>query len=63
MSLVVSRSDVLRLAQIVRAETGNQVQDNNFIMLESRIRVHLSKLGIKTMNEYWEYFEENGKKE
>lgn len=59
MQIIVGRSDIHRLAQIVREETGNQVQDKNFMMLESRIKVHLGKLGFKTMSEYWNYFEKN----
>ncbi|MGE4133263.1 MAG: CheR family methyltransferase [Bdellovibrionales bacterium] len=53
----VARQDIERLAEIVREETGNQVMEKNFSMIESRIRAHLGRLGIEDMQAYWDYFE------
>lgn len=63
MLVLLTQSDILKLAQIVREETGNQVQEKNFPMLESRMRSHVLKLGIKSMEEYWKYFQSNEKTE
>lgn len=57
------KSDILKLAQIVREETGNQVQEKNYPMLESRMRNHLLKLGVSSLAEYWQYFSQNEKQE
>lgn len=59
----IDTKDLHRLAQIVREETGNQVQEKNFSMLESRIRNHTLKLGVNSMEEYWTYFSENEEQE
>jgi chemotaxis protein methyltransferase CheR len=53
---LLDRSDLERLAQIVRDETGNQVQEKNFSMLSSRLQGRLIKLGLSTMEEYWKHF-------
>lgn len=55
----LSSDDLNRLAQIVREVTGNQVQEKNFSMLESRIRSHIIQLGLNTMSEYWDHFKQN----
>ncbi|RYZ69089.1 MAG: response regulator [Proteobacteria bacterium] len=59
MLVPISPGDIVKLAQVVREETGNQVVEKNFSMLESRIRSHLLKLGIKSMSDYWEHFRLN----
>jgi chemotaxis protein methyltransferase CheR len=59
MLFPISQEDILRLAQVVREETGNQVQNKNFSMLEARMRTHVTKLKFKTMSEYWTYFQTN----
>lgn len=59
MLATLSQADFKRLAQIVRDETGNHVQEKHFSMLESRIRGHLIKLGLRTMEEYWNHFQTN----
>lgn len=59
----LSKNDIQRLAQIVREETGNHVQEKNFPMLESRIRSHILKLGLQSMEDYWYYFQANEKTE
>lgn len=59
----MTNSDLHRLAEIVRQETGNLVQEKNYPMLESRIRGHLLKLQIKNISEYWTYFEKNERQE
>jgi chemotaxis protein methyltransferase CheR len=63
MLVNLSRSDLLRLAQVVRDETGNHVQEKNFPMLESRIRGHVLKLGLSSIEDYWVYFNANEKQE
>ncbi len=63
MTVAISRQDVLRLADIVREETGNHVQEKNFSMLESRIRSHILKLGIDSIEQYWDHFKLNEKEE
>ncbi len=59
----INQEDVLRLAQIVREETGNQVQEKNYSMLESRIRSHILKLGLDSMEHYWAHFKNEEKSE
>ncbi len=56
MLKALSRSDIERLAQIVREETGNQVLEKNFPMIESRIRTHIAKLGLSDIEGYWLHF-------
>ncbi len=63
MLVTVDKADILRLAQIVREETGNHVQEKNYAMLESRIRAHILKLGFKTIQDYWTHFQANEKSE
>lgn len=59
----LTTADLQKLAEIVREETGNMVQEKNYPMLESRIRGHLLKLQIKNMSQYWQYFEQHEKEE
>lgn len=63
MLVSLKKEDIQRLAQIVREETGNHVQEKNFSMLESRIRSHVLKLGLQSMDAYWSYFKANEKAE
>lgn len=63
MSTTLPREDLFRLAQIVREETGNLVLEKNFHMLESRIRIHMMKLGLPSFNEYWAHFARNEEEE
>ena len=63
MLVNLTKEDLLRLAQVVRDETGNQVQEKNFPMLESRIRSHILKLGLGSIDDYWAHFQENEKQE
>lgn len=51
-----AKEDILRLAGVVREVTGNSIDEKNFSMLESRMQGHLMKLGLQSMQEYWEYF-------
>jgi chemotaxis protein methyltransferase CheR len=53
----LSPKDIQRLALIVQEETGNQVQDKNHSMLESRLRSHMLKIGISNTDTYWKHFE------
>lgn len=55
----LKKDDLQRLAQIVREVTGNQVQEKNYSMLESRLRAHSLKLGIASASEYWKHYSEN----
>ncbi len=55
----ITKDDLVRLAQIVRDITGNQVLEKNHSMLESRIRGHLIKLGFASMDQYWIHYNEN----
>jgi chemotaxis protein methyltransferase CheR len=55
--LSFSQLDFDRLAQIVREETGNQISQKHFPMLESRLQAHASKLGLQSTKDYWDYFE------
>jgi chemotaxis protein methyltransferase CheR len=59
----ISGSDLLKLAHIVREETGNDIEEKNFPMLESRIRSHVLKLTYSSMDEYWNYFKQNEARE
>ncbi len=59
----LSKVDIQKLAQIVRDETGIQVLEKNYSMLESRIRSHIIKLGLSSMEEYWSHFQANEKSE
>ncbi|MES2803613.1 MAG: CheR family methyltransferase [Bdellovibrionota bacterium] len=61
MLVSLKKDDIHRLAQIVRDETGNHVQEKNFSMLESRIRSHILKLGLQSIEDYWSYFQANEK--
>lgn len=59
MLVDVSQADILKLAEIIRAETGNQVAEKNHSMIVSRIRTRLLKLTLKSMSSYWTYFAEH----
>ena len=63
MLVNLTKADLLRLAQVVRDETGNQVQEKNFPMLESRIRSHILKLGLASIEDYWVHFQAHEKEE
>lgn len=56
MLVDIRTADVLKLAEIIRAETGNQVAEKNHSMIVSRIRTRLIKLGLDNMEVYWSYF-------
>lgn len=55
----LSSSDLERIAEIVREETGNQVREKNHSMLISRMTTHLLKLGLTSMAEYWAHFDKH----
>ncbi len=55
----LKKGDVLRLAQIVREETGNEVQEKNYTMIEARMRSRLNELGMDSMEDYWNHFDEH----
>lgn len=57
MLFKIHKSDILKLAEIVREETGNQVLEKNYSMLESRIRGRILSLNLESMVDYWSYFE------
>lgn len=61
--LDMKQNDFQRLAQIVREETGNKVQEKNYPMLESRLRNHILKLGFDDIIQYWDHFAKNEKEE
>lgn len=63
MSLTFRPADFERLAQIVREETGNVVTERNHPMLESRLRTHMSKIGIASMDAYWSHFKTHEREE
>lgn len=63
MTPVLRKEDILKLAQIIREETGNDVQEKNYSMIESRMRNHLMKIGIASPEDYWKHFTENEKEE
>lgn len=63
MLAALSPGDISRLADIVREETGNQVMEKNHSMLESRIRSRLMKLGLPSMEKYWEHFSQHEREE
>lgn len=54
-----TKTDLNRLAEIIREETGNQVQEKNFSMVESRMRTYVERKGLASMDDYWDYFEAN----
>ena len=56
MTSQISADDVRRLAQIVREETGNQVLERNYPMIESRMRARLLSLGLDSMTDFWRHF-------
>lgn len=58
-----TNSDLQKLAQIVREVTGNNIQEKNYSMLESRIRGHMMKIGIEDFEAYWKHFHANEKLE
>lgn len=63
MLISLTKPDILKLAQVVREETGNHIQEKNYSMLESRIRGHILKLGFESFEDYWIYFQSNEKQE
>ncbi|WP_186646973.1 chemotaxis-specific protein-glutamate methyltransferase CheB [Fluviispira vulneris] len=50
---------ILKIKNIVKEETGNQVSENNISMIESRLQKRLTNLGMKSPKEYLEYLEKN----
>lgn len=56
MLVEVRSSDMSRLSEVIREETGNQVAEKNHSMIVSRIRTHVMKLGLQTMDQYWDHF-------
>ena len=54
-----ARADLQRLAVIIREVTGNNIQEKNFSMVESRIRSHMIRLNIETIEQYWAYYNAN----
>jgi len=54
-----SKQDLFRLAEVIARLTGNQVLDKHHAMIESRLKTHISKLGLSSLDEYWKYFDEN----
>ena len=63
MAITFSKADLNRLAQIVREETGNEVNDRNFSMIESRVRSRMMELGVSSLEQYWELFQNNERQE
>lgn len=59
----LSPQDVSRIAEIVRQETGNQVQEKNYSMIEARMRSYMDRFHFTSMSEYWAHFEENERAE
>lgn len=59
MQPVFSTSDLLKLAEIVREETGNRIQEKNYAMIEARMRSYLVRLGLESLTDYWQHFEAN----
>lgn len=55
--------DLQKLAQIVREVTGNQVQEKNYFMLESRLRGRILNLKLGSVSHYWKYFQQNESQE
>lgn len=58
LKLELSAQDFQRLGKIVTEETGNKITENNYSMLESRLRSRCGKLGIE-LSDYWKHFEAN----
>lgn len=56
MNITITSHDIERLAQIVREDTGNQVAEKNYPMIESRVRAHVLRLKMTSMDEYWKHF-------
>jgi chemotaxis protein methyltransferase CheR len=54
-----SKTDLLKLAAIVKELTGNNVQEKNLPMIESRLRARIMKLGLSTMDDYWSHYDKN----
>jgi chemotaxis protein methyltransferase CheR len=59
MSTIFGKSDLERLAAIIKAETGNNVQEKNYSMIESRLNARMLKLGLNGIDAYWAYFAKN----
>ncbi len=56
MSNVFTKVDLERIAKIVKEETGNNVQEKNYSMLESRLKARMLKLSLPNVTSYWDYF-------
>lgn len=50
---------IRRVANIAQEETGNQLSEKNFAMVETRLNKRFSILGITTPNEYIKHLETN----
>lgn len=59
MSPKFGQTDLIRLANIVREETGNEVSERNHSMLESRIRSRMMSLKLESLEDYWDHFKKN----
>ncbi len=59
MTNPLKKGDILRLAQIVRDETGNEVQEKNYTMIEARMRSRLHELRMDSMEDYWNHFDQH----
>lgn len=59
MLVKLSSSDIERLAKLIREITGNEVRERNYAMLESRMRTHVMRLDLSSMEDYWKYFAQN----
>lgn len=53
------KEDLMRLATIVADLTGNNVQEKNHTMLESRLKSRMIALKIADIESYWRYYETN----
>ncbi len=63
MTIPIHTADLDKLAEIVRQDTGNNIQKKNYSMLESRIKTRIFQLKLASMEQYWEYFQANDKVE
>ncbi|WP_148696848.1 chemotaxis-specific protein-glutamate methyltransferase CheB [Silvanigrella aquatica] len=50
---------IKKISSIAQQETGNQINEKNYSMVESRLSKRLSILGIATPKEYLKYLESN----
>jgi len=50
---------IKKVCDIAHEETGNQLSEKNYPMVESRLNKHFSTLGISTPAEYLKYLDKN----